>query len=83
MWIEIQKINPVWYFDASGLFLRNIINQPANLLYSIVCHDVKKKIIVPIAEFFSTASDGSSIATYLIKIKDILEKNSFKVKFET
>ncbi|CAF0978990.1 unnamed protein product [Brachionus calyciflorus] len=35
MWEEIQTRNPVWHFDASGCFIKNIPDQSSPLLYSL------------------------------------------------
>jgi hypothetical protein len=75
MWRHIQTINPVWYFDAAGLIIRPIKNQPATLLYSFVAHDPKKKLIVSIADFFTTSQTASNISCYVSKIRDVLEKH--------
>lgn len=70
MWDEIQLINPVWYIDATGSILINIPGQKNTLLYTIVCHDSKNKIIIPIGEFFSSSHTTTTITRYLIFIRD-------------
>lgn len=39
LWDAIQRINPVWYFDATGKVFVNLDDENDHLLYSIVCHD--------------------------------------------
>ncbi|RNA09401.1 hypothetical protein BpHYR1_023785 [Brachionus plicatilis] len=63
MWDSIQKRNPVWYFDASGLFIPAIYNQKKPLLYSIVSYDPINKSLIPIADFFSTENDTTNISS--------------------
>jgi hypothetical protein len=48
---------------------KKIEGQKKPFLYSIVDHDLNKKIIYPISEFFTTANDAKSIASYFADIK--------------
>ena len=75
MWSEIRKKHPVWYFDASGLILPNIRRQSRTVLFNLVAHDVKKKQVIPIAQFFTTNGEAITISSYLEQIKRILELN--------
>ena len=63
--------------------IKKIDNQSAPFIYSLVFHDKDRKIILPLAEFISTAHDSHTISTYLSKIKDDLErsipKNGFQI----
>lgn len=74
MWDSIQKINPVWYFDASGLFLNEINDQSRPFLFSIVCYDPNTKSLIPIADFFSTACDGLNIQLNLTRIQIVFQQ---------
>lgn len=69
MWDMIQQRNPVWHFDASGLFLNEINDQSKPLLFSIVCHDPIAKSFIPIADFFTPANDSLNIQLNLIRIQ--------------
>lgn len=68
----IRKKYPVWHFDATGSILKHINGQKKPYLYSLVSHDQEKKIILPIAEFFTTSHNSTSISKYLTSIKKIL-----------
>ena len=67
------KKNPVWYFDATGSVLVNVIDEKQPLLYSIVAHDFDKNTIIPIGEFCTTLQ-SDSISSYLRQLKKILER---------
>lgn len=69
MWKLIKEHNPIWFFDATGSIVSSVKNQKAPFLYSIVAHDTKKKIIVPIAEFITTSHYEMNISKYLFSIK--------------
>ena len=73
MWDSIQRINPVWYFDASGLFLNEINDQSRPYLFSIVCYDPDSKSLIPISDFFSTANDGLNIQLNLSRIQFVFQ----------
>ena len=73
MWEKIKKINPVWYFDATGSILKNLPDQNKTFFYSIVCHDTSTKTIIPVAEFASTCQKSRTISKYLFSIKKLLE----------
>lgn len=68
----IRHNYPVWHFDATGSILKNITGQKKPYLYSLVSHDEKNQLILPIAEFITTAHDSTNISKYLITIKKIL-----------
>ncbi len=53
MWFEIQEVNAVWYFYATGCVIKDIKNQSMPFLYSIIMHDKKTKTLIPVAEFNS------------------------------
>lgn len=38
-WQKTEKINPVWFFDATGNIHKQIPGNTTPLFYSIVCHD--------------------------------------------
>jgi hypothetical protein len=69
LWTIVQLKNPIWHIDATGGIINKINGQRKPFLYSIVVHDLDKKLIFPIAEFFSTANDAKSIASYFADIK--------------
>jgi hypothetical protein len=69
MWAIVQLENPVWHIDATGGIIKKIDGQKKPFLYSIVVHDRDKKLIFPISEFFTTANDAKSIASYFSDIK--------------
>ncbi len=75
MWRTIAKDNPVLFFDSTGSILKDIMNQKKPFMYSIVAHDVAKKCIVPIAEFFTTSCNHISISKYLATIKNKFDEN--------
>ena len=69
-WKVIQRINPVWHFDATGVILKPIQSQGPVYLYNIVCHDPVQKNIIPLAQFFTTQHSTHSISRYLLSIKN-------------
>ena len=75
MWSKINKINPAWYFDATGSILKGVNGQNRNYLYSIVCRHSQKKLIVPIFEFCTTSHNYVSISRNLFAFKKELEMN--------
>ncbi len=64
-----MDINPVWFFDATGSIHRHVNRQPKPFFYSIVCHDTKNKIIIPVAEFLTTSNNQITISNFLSEIK--------------
>lgn len=74
MWETIKQRYPVWHFDASGLFLKEILDQKKPLLYSIVSYDPIAKSLIPIADFFSTANDTINISINLLRIYNAYKK---------
>ena len=76
-WKEIQKIMPIWYFDATGSCHKRIDGSAVNL-YSFVCHDYINKINVPIALFLSSSHTTASISKFLLCIKQHFVINSDK-----
>jgi hypothetical protein len=83
MWLIIQESNPIWYFDSTGSILVNVPDQQHSpFLYSLVCHDVKNKAIIPVCEFILTNHDADTISTYLFFLKrKIMREITFKNKF--
>ena len=69
MWLNVIEENPIWFFDATGSIHRTINRQQKPFFYSIVCHDTKKKKILPIAEFLTTSNNQYTISRYLSEIK--------------
>jgi hypothetical protein len=61
--------------DATGLILNDVKDQSKILLYSIVMHDKINKCIIPVAEFFSSNQETTTINKYLIEIKREIEIN--------
>ncbi|CAF0933384.1 unnamed protein product, partial [Brachionus calyciflorus] len=74
MWDMIQQRNPVWHFDASGLFLNEINDQSKPFLFSIVCHDPVSKSFIPIGDFFTPANDALNIQLNLTRIQQTFLK---------
>ena len=74
-WNIIQNSYPIWHFDATGSIIKNIAGQKKPFFYSIISRDLKKKLILPIAEFVTTAHDSVSITKYLFSIRKILENS--------
>ncbi|CAF0843751.1 unnamed protein product [Brachionus calyciflorus] len=69
IWEIVQTRNPVWHFDASGCFLKNIPDQSSPLLYSIVCYDPISRLNIPVADFFACSNDSLSIQLNLLRVK--------------
>ena len=82
MWSSVRERFPIWYFDSTGGVIKNIENQSPPFLFSIVFHDKDKKLIMPLAEFISTAHDSHSISGYLYSIKLELERVLTKQTFQ-
>jgi hypothetical protein len=82
IWNFVQQSWPIWYIDATGGVLKRVKGQNKVLLYSVVMHDKVHKKIIPVAEFFSTGHDAKTIASYLLLIKDELEKSIPKRNFQ-
>ena len=82
MWSSVRERFPVWYFDSSGGVIKKVENQSAPFLFSIVFHDKDKKLIMPLAEFISTAHDSHVISGYLYTIKLELERTLSKKSFQ-
>ena len=80
IWQVIQLNNQLWNFDATGSIIKNVRNQKAPNLYSLVVHDIIEKKVIPVAEFITTSHTINSIASNLTKIKEILESNITKKK---
>jgi hypothetical protein len=74
MWAIVQETDLIWYLDATGNILNKVKRQKAPFLYSLVFHDKRKHLILPIAEFVTTANDSGSISSYLSIIKLELER---------
>ncbi|CAF1034897.1 unnamed protein product, partial [Brachionus calyciflorus] len=75
IWTIIQKETPIWFFDATGCILKDIPCQSKSILFSIVCHDTFKKVIIPFADFFSNSLSTRTISNFLGEIKDLIERN--------
>ncbi len=75
MWKIIQASYPIWHIDATGSVIEKIKNQKIPYYYSIVCHDLVNKQILPIACFVTTSHTINSITTNLSIIKDHVENN--------
>jgi hypothetical protein len=75
MWLDIQEVNAVWYFDATGCVLKDIKNQSMPFLYSIVMHDKVTKSLIPVAELISTIQNSTWISSNLFFIKSMMIEN--------
>ena len=73
MWNLVQNINPIWFFDATGSILADVPLNNSPLLYSIVCYDNDTNSIIPIAEFFTTCQEATTICQFLLVIKNKIE----------
>jgi hypothetical protein len=76
-WKEIQKILPVWYFDATGGCHKQADGRPV-YLYTFVCHDYINKLNIPIALFLSSSQTTATISKFLLSIKQSFILNSNK-----
>ena len=65
MWAFIRESFPIWFFDATGNVHKNINGQKKPFLYTIAFHDKKKKIILPVVDFITTAHDQYNIEKFL------------------
>jgi hypothetical protein len=68
----------MWNFDATGNVLSQVVGQKKPFLYSIVTHDAQRKIILNLADFVTTAHTTTSIALYLMLVKDTYAKFNCK-----
>ncbi|CAF0977548.1 unnamed protein product [Brachionus calyciflorus] len=75
IWSVVQRNAPIWFFDATGCILKDIPGKSKTLLFSIVCHDVSSKTIIPVADFFTNSLSTRTIANFLNEIKDLFEAN--------
>ncbi|CAF0770039.1 unnamed protein product [Brachionus calyciflorus] len=71
----VQKNFPIWFFDATGCILKDIPGESKTILFSIVCHDVSRKIIIPLADFFTNILGSRTISNFLSQIKELIERN--------
>jgi len=74
MWLYVLNSNPIWYFDATGLIHRQIHQQPKPFFYSIVCHDIINKSIIPVAEFLTTSNNQITISRFLAELNRLLDQ---------
>jgi hypothetical protein len=75
MWEKLSSSNyPVWHIDATGSILKNAKGKQVKL-YSIIVYNKTNKFYIPVAEFFSNYNTSTEIASYLYKIKHILQTN--------
>ncbi len=65
MWLHAQMVNPVWYFDATGSIITDILGEKTPLLYSMVCHDTVTETIIPVYEFITTSHSEDNLAKFL------------------
>jgi hypothetical protein len=79
LWLSIKKKYPIWFFDATGNVLKRINGQNSPLLYSLVCHDKEKKLILPVADFITTCQTIQSITKHLTSIKFYVEQHGESV----
>ncbi|CAF0888839.1 unnamed protein product [Brachionus calyciflorus] len=76
IWDKVKKHSPVWHLDATGGIHIDIDSQKKPFFYSMVFHDRKNKIILPIGEFISTDNTMRSISKFLRNIYEILKENN-------
>lgn len=75
IWSMIQEDAPILFFDATGSILKDIPGQSKILLFSLVAHDKKNRLIVPIGEFFTTSLTSRTISNFLSEFKDLMAIN--------
>lgn len=71
--VEIGR--SIWHFDATS----NIVGQHMGrrgFLYSIVCHDIDNKKIIPVADFMSYSQTATDVSTFLFWLKIIFQRQS-------
>ncbi len=66
--------NPVWYFDATGSILKKKVVVDPIYMYSIAIHDPLRRVIVSLADFFTSRHTSMMISKYLFTIKTLLLK---------
>jgi hypothetical protein len=59
------------YFDATGE-LHKPYGDCTILFYSLACHDVSKRVIMPVGEFFTSVHTTDNISTYLNDIFNLI-----------
>ena len=80
IWSIIQETAPILFFDATGSILKDIPGESKILLFSLVAHDPKNKLILPIGEFFTNSLTSRTVSNYLSEFKDLIASNvHFKV----
>lgn len=67
-------VNPIWYFDATGSVICDILGEKTPLLYSMVCHDTETKTILPVFEFITTSHSEDSLAKFLSSLRRRLRR---------
>ena len=80
MWTAIQKVKPIWFFDATGSIIKTIDKQKRPYLYSIVMHDPETKTVVSLADFITTSHTSINICKFLFMIMHDLKDNMSKAK---
>lgn len=70
---------PILFFDATGNIHKKISFQKDPFLYSLVFHDTEKHLIMPLAEFVTTAHDQLSIAKYLSWLKNLIDQKKIEL----
>ena len=74
MWYIIQKIQPIWFFDGTGTINKKLPSQKDPHFFSMVCHDKKRRQLVPVFEFVSTDQHDNTLSIYLQRAISIMEK---------
>ena len=74
IWSIIQETAPILFFDATGSILKDIPGESKILLFSLVAHDPKNKIILPIGEFFTNSLTSRTVSNYLSEFKDFTQQ---------
>ena len=77
MWQTIRTSNSIWFIDATGSIIKDVVNQKRPYLYSIVMHDKSRKTIVPYAQFLTTSHTAENIGRSFLSIKEKSPENTF------
>lgn len=76
MWKSISLSNAVWFIDAKSNIHRKIEGQKRVFLYSIVAHDVIKKVYVNVADFVTTRHTSINLTKYFLDIFYLIQASN-------
>jgi len=69
MWKILRKINPVWYFDATGNIIADVPGQGKNYWYTISTRDNINNKIISVADFSTNIHSVLNITKFLMHIR--------------